>query len=61
MIDIENSTVEELEREQERLHEEFERCKSESYDLYILMGKLSDEYLKIDNKLEKLKGNNVNG
>ena len=56
MINIENATLSELEKEQERLHDEFERCKSECYDMYLKMEKLSSIYQKIDERISKMRG-----
>lgn len=50
-------TLEEMEKAQEKLHEQFERIKSECYERYITMVKLSEEYNKIEEEIKKLKGN----
>lgn len=49
-------TLQELEKRQEELHEEFEKKKSECYQRYMEMVKLSEEYNEIDEEIKKLKG-----
>lgn len=50
-------TIKELEERQEKLHADFEEKKGVCYDTYIEMLKLSEEYQKIDDELNKRKGN----
>lgn len=45
-----------MEKRQEKLHEEFEKKKSECYQRYMEMVKLSEEYNEIDEEIKKLKG-----
>lgn len=56
-MDIELMTIKELEERQEKLHTDFEEKKGVCYDTYIEMLKLSEEYQKIDDELNKRKGN----
>ena len=48
-------TLEEMEKRQEVLHEEFEKTKRICYEHYIKMGQLSEEYNKLDEEIKKLK------
>lgn len=50
-------TVQEMEKEQERLHERFERLKTEIHDRWIEMGELSESYNNLENEINKLKEN----
>lgn len=49
-------TLQEMEKKQEELHEEFEKKKSECYQRYMEMVKLSEEYNNLDDEIKKLKG-----
>lgn len=50
-------TVQEMEQEQERLHERFEQLKTEIHDRWIEMGELSESYNNLENEINKLKEN----
>ena len=58
-MEIELMTIEELEKQQEKLHEDFEKKKIVCYDSYNEMWKLSEKYMKIENELNKRKGQRV--
>ena len=49
-------TIEEMENEQEKLHEQFEILKVEIHDRWIEMGKLSERYNELEEGINKLKG-----
>lgn len=48
-------TLDELEREQSNIHEQFERAKSECYDKWVESTRLSEEYMKIEEIIKKRK------
>ena len=58
-MDYELMTMEELEREQVRIHEQFEKAKSECYDKWVESVRLSEEYMKIEEIINKRKGKNA--
>lgn len=54
-------TIEEMENEQERLHEQFEHLKVEIHDKWLEMGKLSERYNELEDEITKLKGESNGG
>lgn len=54
-------TIEEMENEQEVLHEQFEALKVEIHDRWIEMGKLSERYNELEEEINKLKGESNGG
>ena len=52
-LDVSIATNAELEQEQERLHGEFEKLKSECYEKYLQMMKVSTDYKTIEGELSK--------
>lgn len=48
-------SIEEMEQEQERLHERFEQLKMEIHSKWIEMGKLSEAYNSIEEEINKIK------
>lgn len=55
-MDIELMTIDELEKEQVSLHEQYEQKKGECYESYMTMLSLSEQYQKIEQELNKRKG-----
>ena len=55
-MDIELMTIDELEKEQVALHEQYELKKGECYESYMTMLHLSEQYQKIEQELNKRKG-----
>ena len=49
-------TKEELENEQVKLHDEYEKRKEKCYEEYLAMTMLSERYIKIDEELNKRNG-----
>lgn len=49
-------TIDEMEQEQERLHERFESLKTEIHDKWIEMTELSKEYNRLEDEINKLNG-----
>ena len=49
-------TIDELEKEQVALHEQYELKKGECYESYMTMLHLSEQYQKIEQELNKRKG-----
>lgn len=48
-------TIEEMELEQERLHERFELLKSEIHDRWLEMGNLSEAYNRLEDEINRIK------
>lgn len=55
-MDIGLMTIEELEKEQEVLHGQYEQKKNECYESYVTMLRLSEQYQKIEQELNKRNG-----
>lgn len=54
-------TIEEMEQEQERLHEKFEQLKSEIHTKWLEMTELSKAYGRLEDEINKIKGTENGG